>query len=69
MMPTLLHPLRGFFGLASSQGEEHVVEVRHVHGQLLGLDARRVQAVEHRSQGMHSAVARDLEGERLIVAC
>lgn len=47
---------------------EHVVEVGGVHGQLVRLDADRVQPVEDGAQLALSAVAGDLQRQRLVVA-
>ena len=54
--------------VGAGQGEEHVVEVGGVHGQLVGLDAGGVQPVEDGAQLALAAVAGDLQRQRLVVA-
>src|SRR5882757_7627933 len=49
------------------EGEEDVVEVGGVHGQLVGLDAGRVQPVEDGAQFALAAAAGDLQRQRLVV--
>src|ERR1700741_1846665 len=50
------------------EGEEDVVEVGRVHGEVLDLDRGVVEAVEDRPQRAQAAVARHLQGERVVVA-
>ena len=62
----------GWSGLAvagaAGEGEEHVVEVGGVHGQLVRLDAGRVEPVEDGAQLALAAVAGDLQRQCLVVA-
>src|SRR6185312_10820845 len=50
------------------EGEEDVVEVGGVDGQGVDADLVGVEAVEQRAQRLDAAVARDLEGQLLVVA-
>jgi hypothetical protein len=53
--------------LVPGQGEEDVVEVRGVHGQLGDVNAAILEAGEDPAQVWHAATGGDLEGERLHV--
>src|ERR1700730_14742844 len=53
--------------LVAGEGEEDVVEVGGVHGQLGGVDAMIVEEGEDSAQFWHAAAGGDLQRERLLV--
>src|SRR5215471_20067881 len=53
--------------LVAGEGEEHVVEVRGVHGQFGDIDAPIVEAGEDSAQFWHAATGGELQRERLLV--
>jgi hypothetical protein len=57
-----------FFVGVAGDSQEHVVEIRRVKGDAFHIDRLPVEPIEQGANSLDVPVARDLQGERVIVA-